>query len=92
MFRSKWTRHNILNHLDNHHPDISYKLMSLKIHNRIQVGNFSHNLYGRLYAKKIMDRYIGGRTEKIVFETEHSGKPKHLKAFMNEWIKKSMKK
>lgn len=92
-YRSKWTRHNILCFIDENYPEISFKLMGLNAWSRpISIGNFSHNKYGRLYAKKVRTR--NNPEGIIVFHTEKvSSKPfKGNKAFMNEWIKNLNKK
>ena len=86
MFKSKWTRHNILKHIDDHYPEISIKLLGLKHNTRLQISNFCHDTYGRLFAHKLR------RGNKIAFTTEIKPTPKTNKAFMNEWIKKDISK
>ena len=98
MYRSKWHRFNILAHIEEHYPDIYLKLMGLEKHSRLQIGNFVHNKYGRLFANKI---YIKRENKTIlIFKTENPFDSsattniinKSNKAFMNEWIKKDLKK
>jgi hypothetical protein len=100
MHRSKWTRFDILKHIEENYPEIYFKLMGLNRFDSLQIGKFSHNLYGRLYASKVYHKAEG--VTKIVFKTEFRApedvkKTKYIvnkanKAFMNEWIKKDLKK
>jgi len=100
MQRSKWTRFDILKHIESHYPEIHLKILGMSKFKKIQIGNFSHNLYGRLYAQKIYIKSEG--VVKIVFKTENRApedvnKTRYIvnkanKAFMNEWIKKDLSK
>lgn len=98
MHKSKWTRFDILKHLETNYPEIYFKIMGMNKHSRLQIGKFAHNLYGRLYAHKVYHKREG--VTKVVFKTEKSARTskglinqkKLNKAFMNEWIKKDLKK
>ena len=93
-YRSKWTRHNVLQFIDENYPEVSFKIMGMTYRSKpVQVGNFSHNKYGRLFAQKI--RIKRDRVTLTTFRTEHhshSNPSKGIKAFMNEWVKKSRNK
>jgi hypothetical protein len=98
MFKSKWTRFDIMKHIDTYYPEISYKIMGMNKHSKLQIGRFAHSDYGRLFVHKIYIKREG--VTKIIFSTEKIAKTsagrdnpmKSNKAFMNEWIKKDLKK
>lgn len=97
-YKSKWTRNNILSFLEENYPDISFKIMGMSKFSPLQIGNFAHNKYGRLFAHKIYIKREGKtiitfKTEKLAKNKKGGSNPKQSnKAFMNEWIKKSLNK